>query len=451
MARLTKPAVLTDVALFGAARQLASRWLPYLSKGLYRMREKPIEGMAIPGAYPIAMTAGGVMIWDPKFWARKSPKMLAAAMLHELGHWLRNHHGRRGDRDPQQWNLAGDCAIDDDLLPVFLNTNDLKNDKEVMNFINTWVYPSKYGLPDGQLEEYYYAKLPKHDAPQGAGREQGGSDDHDHGDGQSEYDNAGKSVRKVCCGSASGNAHPQEAEIDKEIGHTTYGVESIRRAVAEDVKAHFKSVGTEPNGWMRWAETALLPPKVRWQDVAARLIRRTLATRRGHGYYSYEMPSRRQAAYGIKPGSIVQPARVMPEFNLWVAIDTSGSMDLRSELVRCVSELQGILKQVAGAKVTFCTVDTDVYDVVPVKTVLDAVRGGLKGGGGTDFRSLFEMLQENRTRPCHLLIVLTDGYAFVPDEAPPFPTIWGLVGAQSQTPAEWGVVVQIDVEEKNAA
>jgi predicted metal-dependent peptidase len=436
---------LTEEQLLGAARRIASSVLPYIAKGLYRIRSRNIEDMTIAGAYPIAMTQGGVMIWNSKFWLARDPRMLAAAMMHELGHWLRRHGDRRGDRDPQEWNTACDAAMNDDLLPPLMHA--FGREPELAKFIQSWVYPKSLGCPDGQIEEYYYAKMPRQPSKQGQGREQSDEhdDDEDECDGDTGHEPHPHGRRRVCCGSAAGNKHPQEGEIDAEIGHNNFAVEMIRRAVAEDIREYSgKHAGNVPAGWARWADEQLKPPRVRWQDQLPRSIRRTLSFRRGQGYYSFDLPSRRQSAYGTKPGSIVIPARVTPQFNLYVAVDTSGSMCPQTELVRCMSEVAGILKQIKGAKIYFCTVDVDVYNMRPIRTMHDALRDRLPGGGGTDFRKLFEHLCSLRQNRCDLLAVFTDGYASVPGEPPPFPTIWGLVGPHPNVPAPWGTVIQIE-------
>lgn len=45
------------------------------------------------------------------------------------------------------------------------------------------------------------------------------------------------------------------------------------------------------------------------------------------------------------------------------------------------------------------------------------------GGGGTDFRPVFEHIEDNRMEP-RCLIYLTDLAGKFPDEEPAFPVLW---------------------------
>ena len=41
--------------------------------------------------------------------------------------------------------------------------------------------------------------------------------------------------------------------------------------------------GSVPGGWWHWAETALAPPVVSWQQVLGAAVRRAVADTLGHG------------------------------------------------------------------------------------------------------------------------------------------------------------------------
>ena len=57
-----------------------------------------------------------------------------------------------------------------------------------------------------------------------------------------------------------------------------------------------------------------------------------------------------------------------------------------------------------------------------------------RGGGGSDSRPVFDRLEE---APPQLLVVLTDGYIAVPEQAPGYPVIWCLT-ADGRRPTAWG-------------
>ena len=62
----------------------------------------------------------------------------------------------------------------------------------------------------------------------------------------------------------------------------------------------------------------------------------------------------------------------------------------------------------------------------------------IKGGGGTDFRPVFEYVRKKSLNP-DLLLFFTDGYGDAPDNPPPYPVMWVLAN-DSRPPAPWGRV-----------
>ena len=75
----------------------------------------------------------------------------ATLLIHEVGHLLRDHEGRKksaGIMDHRRWNTASDCEINDDLHAEGLP---LPGDPPL---------PGKYGLPSGDTAEIYYKQLP---------------------------------------------------------------------------------------------------------------------------------------------------------------------------------------------------------------------------------------------------------------------------------------------------
>jgi len=101
------------------------------------------------------------------------------------------------------------------------------------------------------------------------------------------------------------------------------------------------------------------------------------------------------------------------------AIDTSGSIS-RTELTQFMTELEQLKRVVTDLYVYVC--DAEVHEfyhnpTFPVK---------VSGGGGTDFRPIFENVKERRLNPA-ILVYFTDGYGAFPEKAPPYPTLWVVV------------------------
>ncbi len=125
-----------------------------------------------------------------------------------------------------------------------------------------------------------------------------------------------------------------------------------------------------------------------------------------------------------------------PVPNVACAIDTSGSMWSGPEIAESLSEVAGILNTL-NSPVTFMACDAEVHSFGKTCDI-QAVRKMLKGGGGTDFRPVFDKLKRE-----DILVYFTDGYGAFPDSQPKGVTvIWVLVGAQRNRPP-WGTVIEV--------
>jgi len=68
----------------------------------------------------------------------------------------------------------------------------------------------------------------------------------------------------------------------------------------------------------------------------------------------------------------------------------------------------------------------------------------IKGRGGTSFEPVFDYIRENKMFP-DVLIYLTDGYALVSLEKPPYPVIWVTTGS---TNFPFGEVIEYDIQKE---
>jgi len=70
----------------------------------------------------------------------------------------------------------------------------------------------------------------------------------------------------------------------------------------------------------------------------------------------------------------------------------------------------------------------------------DTISLDAPGGGGTDFRPVFDHCAELFQQP-RCLVYLTDLEGRFPDEAPAYPVLWVVYGGQTEAP--FGEVVSI--------
>jgi predicted metal-dependent peptidase len=416
-----------------AARLMAREKMPYFTAALVSLA--PMES---PGLGTVGVTKGGVLLYDPAALDKWTVPQLATVLLHEVGHLIRDHHARceACGADPSRWNIASDAELNDDLKAGGFEFPTDPNP----------VLPSQLKMADGlTAEAYYHGPWQSPPAPGGGAGAVGQG-----GRGAPPSPGAGKAPSAPqapgagagWCGSGGGRPLPGEPAEDAPANRTPAELASMRREVAAAVREEAqKGRGNVPAGWQRWADAALKPAKVRWQDKLARAARRAVAYRPGAEDYRYDRPSRRQASYGYGPGSPILPRTVRPVPHVAVVVDTSGSMGT-DELTAALRESRGILTA-TGAKVEFCACDASVHALKPVER-WEELPKLLLGGGGTDFRPAFKAVERARSKP-EVLIFITDGDGPAPATMPHgIKVIWLLVGAHRVKPATWGEIIELD-------
>lgn len=304
--------------------------------------------------------------------------------------------------DPQQWNIATDLVI-----------NDLLIESQVGTFNSEWLHDRNVAtFQDSAVD--IYRKI--YDPNRGGGGKRG------NGNGPPIKGSGFDELLKP--GSGSGK-DPTQASQDRD--DTKWKTE-----VAAGL-ASAKAQGKLPAGLERIFGD-ILEPTVSWQD----LIRAFFARKVGGGAFDWLKPDRRFIVRDI-----YTPARSGHGCGtVAVAIDTSGSIGQR-ELDQFFGELRGIIEEARPERVLVMWCDAEVHKVDEIYDVSDI--GGLKphGGGGTDFRPVFDWLADNNIVP-DALVYLTDGMGSFPNRAPQYPVLWGDIMQHVRYP--FGDVVHIPLK-----
>ncbi len=132
------------------------------------------------------------------------------------------------------------------------------------------------------------------------------------------------------------------------------------------------------------------------------------------------------------------------QLKIVIAVDTSGST-IGDVVKTFVSEVYSILNSFGGYELRLIQCDMDInsdeiFDIDHPFIPDDFV---LRGGGGTDFRPVFQLVEESGEPP-ELLLYLTDGYGTAPKDPPEYPTIWGVIEG-GRMPCDWGKEIEIDL------
>jgi len=392
-----------------AGRLIASRKAPYFRAMITSLVPHPV-----PGLGTIGVTKDALLVYDPEWVDQRSQDEMGALYWHEVMHLVLDHHGRRGDKHPRLYNIAGDIFINDQGRNMGLV------------FPPGGCFPEGFGFPKNLSTEEYYALLLKEaeeaidSAMAKAGQSKAGS------------------WKSGACGSGAGNPMESEpggtgkdGEGDAAAagGRSESEVQQTRLRVAEAVKTHAqqnKGRGSLPMGLDRWADEAMAPPKVPWQTILGRVVRQAVAYRPGAVDYSYSRISRRQGGVGFGVGCPVLPAFVRPVPRVMVWLDTSGSMG-EDQLALGLAETAGVLKA-AGAEIEFGSCDYEVHAVGRVENPAQLAKL-VKGGGGSSFIPAFDHMAKMRIKP-QIAIFMTDGDIGVPPQAPRHTrVIWLLIDA----------------------
>ena len=366
------------VARFKAARMWVARNRPYYTRALFAC---PVE--FTEKADTLAVNGHWRMRANPRFTAAHTVEQVAACMIHEVNHLLRDHHGRALRAGiPYEglalWSLAADFEVNDDLRDDGLDLPD------------GVLYPDEYGLQPGRLAEQYYQDMLDFAADKADDMAQR-TCEHDHTEGPG-----------------------QGGQDDGEGGLSRSRQEQVRRRTAQDVLDHIDNHGewAAPTGLRQWAMKRT-EPKIDWRRLLASELRRGLHRRPGSGGSTWSRPPRRP-----DDGPVLRPGTARPTADVAVVVDTSGSMQTEDHS-QAFAEVHAMLaRAVPGEAVA---VYSTHHEVASVQTVNQARQIRLVGGGGTDMRQGIIAAARARPRPA-VIIVITDGYTPWPPDRPPGTT-----------------------------
>ncbi len=174
----------------------------------------------------------------------------------------------------------------------------------------------------------------------------------------------------------------------------------------------------------------VLEPKLPWRMLLAHHM-----TAQARDDYSYTRPSSRRGEPAILPSLRSHQLDVV------VALDTSGSIS-GEEMLEFVSEIDAIKGQIRARVVLqacddcLCADGPWTFEAWEPLVMPDS----FKGGGGTDFKPVFEWAG-NLDRDPDLLVYFTDAEGSFPTAPPHYPVIW-LVKGKARVP--WGQRIQLN-------
>lgn len=198
--------------------------------------------------------------------------------------------------------------------------------------------------------------------------------------------------------------------------------------------ASAKARGKLPAGLERLL-AKVLQPEMDWTEM----LRTALTRRIGNSGSSWNELDHHLIHRGIgAPGRIGYGAGYIV-----VGLDTSGSMT-QAQMDKIMSETAGILDDVKPKRLVLVQCDASVHEAVECDDSGDLLQRKLKGGGGTDFRPVFDWIDKEGGTP-DALIYFTDTWGVFPDHAPGYPVIWASLTKGATVP--WGDYIDVPIKE----
>ena len=404
--------------LLAQDRQKLLMKMPFVGALLMRLDLVPVRDERLA----TAATDGDRIYVDIDFYMKLKSEERLFVLAHEAWHCALIHFMRRQNRDKERFNIAADLEIhfiltDEGLKPPFVLPHN----------------PNWKGLSAEEI----YERLPKV-----AGKPVKG--------GQLENGKESANIK----GQASGQGFDKHLEKNDDGGETDEEPESgkgrdpdyspevkpgaeerCRERLTAAVQQYERTRGTLPAGIAGLVQ-AVLKPEIDWKELLAQFVTNCYG-----GSRRWLPPARRHVWKGL----YLQSQRT-ERLRAIVAIDTSGST--RGDLPRFFSELVALLNSFGSYELTVIQCDAEIGKVETFDdcNMLDPdKKWEVTGGGGTDFRPVFDYIEEHSELDPNLLIFFTDGYGGYPERPPPYPVMW-LLTSDGRCGVEWGQQVKFKHE-----
>jgi predicted metal-dependent peptidase len=327
---------------------------------------------------PTAATDGRNFYYNSRFINMLRSKEIEFLFGHEVLHCVYDHFGRRGDRDPQLWNVANDFCVNQDL-----------KEHNVGEFITTvpCLYDKKYkGMSSEEIYDQLYENAEKIDVGKLI---QQLLDEHLDGDGDNEGDGDSDSDK-------DGKGRPKLSAADKQAIRDEIKEAVLAAAAASD------GAGNLPAGVKRLIQD-LTEPRMNWRELLRMQLESTIKSD-----YTWMRASRK----GWHMDAVMPGMQLEPMIDIAVAIDTSGSIG-EAMLKDFLGEIQGIMDSFPAYRIHVFCFDTEVHNPAQYNSDnLDSITEyEPAGGGGTDFTAIYDYLKAEEIEPKRL-VVFTDGYPF---------------------------------------
>ena len=401
-------------------------------------------------------TDGHEIRYSPRWVAETEAHLIETAMARVVMACALKHHTRRGERDPERWQMASqlvthalirdagfalppDAEAWDDLsveqaydrLPTPDDDDSADDGAASSGAPSAGASDDAQSSPDGDVDD---TGDPSGSTDGGDADDQdgdGGDPDQGDGDGQSrdgEGEDAASDAPTSHDPSGTGEVMDAGARTgdDGDAGETPVDVAAEEQAWDEAMHQALNIARAEGKVPGRVQETvkAAHASRLDWRTLLRRYM-----TDAAKSDYSWSLPNRRFIDSGLYLPSI----RSEGMETIAVIIDTSGSLPAAT-LAEFWAELREVAVEIRPESVVVLQVDAVLQDAAEYAPDDLPDEIALKGRGGTDFRPGFEWLDEQGIQPAVCLYFTDMECSDYPEAEPPFPVIfcnW------SEPPEDW--------------
>jgi len=365
---------------------------------------------------PTLSTNGKDLRFNPDFTNSLSQKERIFCFLHEIGHIIFMHHFRRGDRDPDIWNMAGDYAI-----------NIMLSDSVDIDFPENCLIDAKYtGWSTEKIYDELYDKYKDQVSEQTitvtmSGEGEGDNDDQGEGDNddQGEDDKDQSTTDQVNTDQKSDFQEKLEAVKQSGIVEDApkdlpqYDFESSVSAAISVNNMSSASKIPEESSLARQLEE-MTSSRVPWRAVLQRFMNQAC-----QDDYNWCRPNHRfsQATNGIIMPSLYSENKI----ELAIVFDTSYSIDMR-QCSLFFAEFKSLIKTISYKKlhVMSCSDYVSNFQEFYPGQEIEYKPSGI---GGTASAPVWKYLKDKQIRPT-CLVYFTDLEVFDWGKDPGFPILW---------------------------
>ena len=387
-------------------------------------------------------TDGHEIRYSPQWVANTDAHLIETAMARVVMACALKHHTRRGERDPERWQMASQLVTHALIRDAGFT---LPPDVEAWDDLSAEQAYDRLPPPeDGDCQDDGDASsgaagigASAGDQPSPDGDVDGTgdpSDTNDDGDAQ-DKDGGGDGLDAQDC-----NGQDEDAGTDAPTSHDPSGTGEVMDASARVGKDSDESgeipvdVAAEEQAWDEAMHQALniaraegkVPGRIEETVKGAhastldwRTLLRRYMTDAAKSDYSWSLPNRRFIDSGLYLPSI----RSEGMETIAVIVDTSGSLPTAT-LAEFWAELREVAAEIKPESVIVLQVDAAVQDAAEYAPDDLPDEIVVKGRGGTDFRPGFQWLEEHGTRPAVCLYFTDMECSRYPEAEPPFDVIF---------------------------